>query len=220
MAGAHPAPCSGGEFTPVSPGAAATVMLLRDSASAGPGACTCCAAAPPWPSPAARTPTPAAASTRGRRPPRRAGRAHAATCGRARLGVGRGGRPRRSSARRSGRRTRRPASCSPGGTAGTPSSATPRATDWEADRAALVARELSFAEFLDRRGLVLRSRPARRVGALDHPGVRAPPLRHLVLRGRAARRASAPGTSPTEADRTVWIRPGRGGGGVRQGRAD
>ena len=29
--------------------------------------------------------------------------------------------------------------------------------DWEADRAALVARELSFAEFLDRRGLVLRS---------------------------------------------------------------
>lgn len=29
--------------------------------------------------------------------------------------------------------------------------------EWEADRAALVARELSFAEFLDRRGLVLRS---------------------------------------------------------------
>ncbi|NEE09640.1 NUDIX hydrolase, partial [Streptomyces sp. SID7499] len=29
--------------------------------------------------------------------------------------------------------------------------------DWEADREALVARELSFAEFLDRRGLVLRS---------------------------------------------------------------
>ncbi|WP_210593630.1 NUDIX hydrolase [Streptomyces sp. GESEQ-35] len=29
--------------------------------------------------------------------------------------------------------------------------------DWEADRAALVARDLSFAEFLERRGLVLRS---------------------------------------------------------------
>lgn len=29
--------------------------------------------------------------------------------------------------------------------------------DWEADREALVGRELSFAEFLDRRGLVLRS---------------------------------------------------------------
>ncbi|WP_433352230.1 NUDIX hydrolase [Microtetraspora malaysiensis] len=29
--------------------------------------------------------------------------------------------------------------------------------DWEADRVALIAHELSFAEFLDRRGLVLRS---------------------------------------------------------------
>lgn len=29
--------------------------------------------------------------------------------------------------------------------------------EWEADRAALVARDLSFAEFLERRGLVLRS---------------------------------------------------------------
>ncbi|WP_067171079.1 NUDIX hydrolase [Microtetraspora niveoalba] len=29
--------------------------------------------------------------------------------------------------------------------------------DWEADRLALIARELAFAEFLDRRGLVLRS---------------------------------------------------------------
>ena len=29
--------------------------------------------------------------------------------------------------------------------------------DWEADRRALEARELSFTDFLDRRGLVLRT---------------------------------------------------------------
>ncbi|MFJ9117408.1 NUDIX hydrolase [Streptomyces sp. NPDC102394] len=78
--------------------------------------------------------------------------------------------------------------------------------DWEADRAALVARDFSFAEFLDRRGLVLRSDllgawarwitpefEVRRydtfffVAALPH--------------GQRTRNAS------TEADRTVWIRP-------------
>ncbi|MFF4504754.1 NUDIX hydrolase [Streptomyces sp. NPDC001401] len=79
--------------------------------------------------------------------------------------------------------------------------------DWEADRAAVAAREFSFAEFLDRRGLVLRSDllgawtrwitpefESRRydtwffVAALPH--------------GQRTRNAS------TEADRTVWIRPG------------
>ncbi|MGW2831130.1 NUDIX hydrolase [Streptomyces sp. NPDC001286] len=78
--------------------------------------------------------------------------------------------------------------------------------DWEADRAALVARDFSFAEFLDRRGLVLRSDllgawarwitpefESRRydtfffVAALPH--------------GQRTRNAS------TEADRAVWIRP-------------
>jgi 8-oxo-dGTP pyrophosphatase MutT (NUDIX family) len=78
--------------------------------------------------------------------------------------------------------------------------------DWEADRAAVAAREVSFAEFLDRRGLVLRSDllgawtrwitpefESRRydtwffVAALPH--------------GQRTRNAS------TEADRTVWIRP-------------
>lgn len=77
---------------------------------------------------------------------------------------------------------------------------------WEADRAALVARELSFAEFLARRSLVLRSDllgawarwitpefEERRfdtwffVAALPH--------------GQRTRNAS------TEADRTVWIQP-------------
>ncbi|MEU7340521.1 NUDIX hydrolase [Streptomyces sp. NPDC007074] len=78
--------------------------------------------------------------------------------------------------------------------------------EWEADRAALVARDFSFAEFLDRRGLVLRSDllgvwtrwitpefESRRydtwffVAALPD--------------GQRTRNAS------TEADRTVWIRP-------------
>ena len=59
--------------------------------------------------------------------------------------------------------------------------------DWEADRVALEARELSFTDFLARRGLVLRTDLLRRLGALGHPGVRAAALRHPVLRRRAAR---------------------------------
>ncbi|MFK4100843.1 NUDIX hydrolase [Streptomyces sp. NPDC019531] len=78
--------------------------------------------------------------------------------------------------------------------------------EWEADRAALVARELSFAEFLERRGLVLRS---------DLLGVwtrwitpEFEPRRYdtwffvaALPEGQRTRNAS------TEADRTVWIRP-------------
>ncbi|MFD8301461.1 NUDIX hydrolase [Streptomyces sp. NPDC059690] len=88
--------------------------------------------------------------------------------------------------------------------------------DWEADRAALVARDFSFAEFLDRRGLVLRSDllgawarwitpefESRRydtfffVAALPH--------------GQRTRNAS------TEADRTVWIRPQEAAEGYDKG---
>ncbi|MFJ8494733.1 NUDIX hydrolase [Streptomyces sp. NPDC094038] len=78
--------------------------------------------------------------------------------------------------------------------------------DWEADRAALVARDLSFAQFLDRRGLVLRSDllgawtrwitpefESRRYDTWFF--VAALPA------GQRTRNAS------TEADRTVWIRP-------------
>ncbi|MCH5674982.1 NUDIX hydrolase [Streptomyces gilvus] len=87
---------------------------------------------------------------------------------------------------------------------------------WEADRAALVARDFSFAEFLDRRGLVLRSDllgawtrwitpefETRRydtwffVAALPH--------------GQRTRNAS------TEADRTVWIRPPEAADGYDKG---
>ncbi|MFC8436081.1 NUDIX hydrolase [Streptomyces sp. NPDC057253] len=78
--------------------------------------------------------------------------------------------------------------------------------EWEADRAALVARELSFAGFLERRGLVLRSDllgvwtrwitpefESRRYDTWFFVAA--------LPEGQRTRNAS------TEADRTVWIRP-------------
>jgi 8-oxo-dGTP pyrophosphatase MutT (NUDIX family) len=78
--------------------------------------------------------------------------------------------------------------------------------DWEADRAALVARDLSFAEFLDRRGLVLRS---DLLGAWTRWITPEFETRRYdtwffvaaLPEGQRTRNAS------TEADRTVWIRP-------------
>ncbi|MFD9440035.1 NUDIX hydrolase [Streptomyces sp. NPDC060006] len=78
--------------------------------------------------------------------------------------------------------------------------------DWEADRAALVARDLSFAEFLDRRGLVLRSDLLGAWTRWITPEFE--PRRYdtwffvaALPKGQRTRNAS------TEADRTVWIRP-------------
>jgi 8-oxo-dGTP pyrophosphatase MutT (NUDIX family) len=78
--------------------------------------------------------------------------------------------------------------------------------DWEADRAALVARELSFAEFLDRRGLVLRSDLLGAWTRWITPEFE--PRRYdtwffvaALPEGQRTRNAS------TEADRTVWIAP-------------
>ncbi|MEU6544557.1 NUDIX hydrolase [Streptomyces sp. NPDC046859] len=78
--------------------------------------------------------------------------------------------------------------------------------DWEADRAALVARDLSFAEFLDRRGLVLRSDLLGAWTRWITPEFE--PRRYdtwffvaALPEGQRTRNAS------TEADRTVWIRP-------------
>ncbi|MEU9731212.1 NUDIX hydrolase [Streptomyces sp. NPDC048002] len=78
--------------------------------------------------------------------------------------------------------------------------------DWEADRAALVARDLSFAEFLDRRGLVLRS---DLLGAWTRWITPEFESRRYdtwffvaaLPEGQRTRNAS------TEADRTVWIEP-------------
>ncbi|WP_406726269.1 NUDIX hydrolase [Streptomyces sp. GD-15H] len=78
--------------------------------------------------------------------------------------------------------------------------------DWEADRAALVARETSFAEFLDRRGLVLRSDLLGAWTRWITPEFE--PRRYdtwffvaVLPEGQRTRNAS------TEADRTVWITP-------------
>ncbi|MGP4087132.1 NUDIX hydrolase [Streptomyces sp. KR55] len=78
--------------------------------------------------------------------------------------------------------------------------------DWEEDRAALVARDLSFAEFLDRRGLVLRSDLLGAWTRWITPEFEA--RRYdtwffvaALPEGQRTRNAS------TEADRTVWIRP-------------
>ncbi|MFI1799315.1 NUDIX hydrolase [Streptomyces sp. NPDC020379] len=88
--------------------------------------------------------------------------------------------------------------------------------DWEADRAALVSRELSFADFLDRRGLVLRS---DLLGGWAHwitPEFE--PRRYdtwffvaALPEGQRTRNAS------TEADRTQWIRPGAAADGYDRG---
>ncbi|CAL9467087.1 hypothetical protein SUDANB6_02758 [Streptomyces sp. enrichment culture] len=88
--------------------------------------------------------------------------------------------------------------------------------DWEADRAALVARDLSFAEFLRRRGLVLRSDllgawarwitpefEARRYDTWFFVAALPP--------GQRTRNAS------TEADRTVWISPADAAAGYDRG---
>ncbi|MFE0421318.1 NUDIX hydrolase [Streptomyces sp. NPDC058953] len=87
---------------------------------------------------------------------------------------------------------------------------------WEADRQALVDRELAFADFLDRRGLVLRSDllgawarwitpefEARRYDTWFFVAALPP--------GQQTRNAS------TEADRTVWITPADAAAGYDRG---
>lgn len=88
--------------------------------------------------------------------------------------------------------------------------------DWEADRAALVARDLSFAEFLDRRGLVLRSDLLGAWTRWITPEFEA--RRYdtwffvaALPEGQRTRNAS------TEADRTVWIAPREAAAGYDKG---
>ncbi|MBV1949965.1 NUDIX hydrolase [Streptomyces sp. BV129] len=88
--------------------------------------------------------------------------------------------------------------------------------DWEADRAALVAHELSFAEFLDRRGLVLRS---DLLGAWTRWITPEFESRRYdtwffvasLPEGQRTRDLS------TEADRTVWTRPAEAAAGYDRG---
>jgi 8-oxo-dGTP pyrophosphatase MutT (NUDIX family) len=88
--------------------------------------------------------------------------------------------------------------------------------DWEADRASLVARDLSFAEFLDRRGLVLRSDLLGAWTRWITPEFEA--RRYdtwffvaALPEGQRTRNASS------EADRTVWIAPGEAADGYDKG---
>ncbi|MET9493509.1 NUDIX hydrolase [Streptomyces sp. NPDC006552] len=80
--------------------------------------------------------------------------------------------------------------------------------DWVADRQALIARELSFAAFLDRRGLVLRSDLLGAWARWITPEFE--PRRYdtwfFVAALPAGQRTS---DDSSEADRTVWIRPHR-----------
>ncbi|MEU7037257.1 NUDIX hydrolase [Streptomyces sp. NPDC046237] len=88
--------------------------------------------------------------------------------------------------------------------------------DWEKDREAMVARELSFADFLDRRGLVLRSDLLGAWARWITPEFE--PRRYdtwffvaALPAGQRTRNAS------TEADRTVWIRPAEAAAGYDRG---
>ncbi|MGW0465378.1 NUDIX hydrolase [Streptomyces sp. NPDC003027] len=88
--------------------------------------------------------------------------------------------------------------------------------DWEKDRAALVARELSFSDFLDRRGLVLRSDLLGAWARWITPEFER--RRYdtwffvaVLPAGQRTRNAS------TEADRTVWIRPADAAAGYDRG---
>ncbi len=87
---------------------------------------------------------------------------------------------------------------------------------WEADRAALVSRELSFADFLERRGLLLRSDLLGPWARWITPEFE--PRRYdtwffvaALPEGQRTRNAS------TEADRTVWTAPAAAAAGYDRG---
>ncbi|MER6332818.1 NUDIX hydrolase [Streptomyces sp. NPDC001034] len=88
--------------------------------------------------------------------------------------------------------------------------------EWEADRAALVAREQSFAEFLHRRGLVLRSDLLGAWARWITPEFESRRydtwfFAAALPEGQRTRNAS------TEADRTVWISPAEAAAGYDRG---
>lgn len=92
----------------------------------------------------------------------------------------------------------------------------PTGPDWEDDRAALVRRDLSFAEFLDCRGLVLRSDLLGAWTRWITPEFE--PRRYdtwffvaVLPEGQRTRNAS------TEADRTVWTTPADAATGYDRG---
>lgn len=81
-----------------------------------------------------------------------------------------------------------------------------RGADWETDRLALLDRSQSFAEFLDRRGLVLRSDLLRPWAHWITPVIEPKryDTRFFVAAMPDGQRA---GDVSTESDRVAWIRP-------------
>jgi 8-oxo-dGTP pyrophosphatase MutT (NUDIX family) len=81
-----------------------------------------------------------------------------------------------------------------------------RGPGWEADRQALLDRSQSFAEFLDRRGLVLRSDLLRPWAHWITPAIEPKryDTRFFVAAIPVGQRA---GDVSTEADRVTWVRP-------------
>ena len=78
--------------------------------------------------------------------------------------------------------------------------------DWEADRRrARGPRACPSPTSSSGAACVLRTDLLRLWGVLGDAGVRAAPVRHPVLRRRAAGRARSPATSPTESDHVVWL---------------
>ena len=90
------------------------------------------------------------------------------------------------------------------------------AADWEADRTALVTRDLAFADFLARRELVLRSdllAPWARWITPEFEERRYDTWFFLALLPQGQRTRDVSG----EADRTVWLRPAEAVDGYERG---
>ncbi|MFG1998394.1 NUDIX hydrolase [Spirillospora sp. NPDC048911] len=91
-----------------------------------------------------------------------------------------------------------------------------RGDGWEADRQALLDRSLSFREFLDRRGLVLRSDLLRPWAHWITPAIEPKryDTRFFVAAMPAGQRAR---DVSTEADQVAWVRPGEAAERAREG---
>ncbi|MFC8271890.1 NUDIX hydrolase [Streptomyces sp. NPDC057271] len=101
--------------------------------------------------------------------------------------------------------------------------------DWEKDREALVAHELSFADFLDRRGLVLRSDLlgawARWITPEFEPRrydtwffvAALPAGQRTLTQALDSARAGETPIASSEADLSVWIRPAEAAAGYDRG---
>ncbi len=142
---------------PVEPRHATTVVLLRPATALQVASrSTCCVGTSTWRSPRACASSRAAGSTRATSTRTSAGSARRRPSGPALLGTDEELAARARVRRRAARRSRSRACCWPGRRSSR-SSPTPPATTGRPTGCALEARELSFTDFLDRRGLRLRT---------------------------------------------------------------